>query len=144
MRSSDNHLRVISQEIPQLPNLAWKSHLKNFIQFSQQPTHWGRMTHIFVSKLTTIGSDNGLSPRSHYPNQCRNIVNWILKNKLKWNFNQNSYIFIKKNAFENVCWKMAAILSPLPQWVKLPLSVITFCHMEPKRPHMWSTWINTS
>ena len=25
-------------------------------------THWGRMTHICVSKLTVIGSDNGLSP----------------------------------------------------------------------------------
>ena len=25
-------------------------------------THWGRMTHICVSKLTTFGSDNGLSP----------------------------------------------------------------------------------
>ena len=25
-------------------------------------THWGRMTHICVSNLTTIGSDNGLSP----------------------------------------------------------------------------------
>ena len=24
--------------------------------------HWGRVTHICVSKLTTIGSDNGLSP----------------------------------------------------------------------------------
>ena len=32
----------------------------------QQPTppltHWGRVTHICVSKLTIIGSDNGLSP----------------------------------------------------------------------------------
>ena len=27
-----------------------------------QLTHWGRVTHICVSKLTTIGSDNGLSP----------------------------------------------------------------------------------
>ena len=26
-------------------------------------THWGRVTHICVSKLTNIGSDNGLSPR---------------------------------------------------------------------------------
>ena len=26
-------------------------------------THWGRATHICVAKLTTIGSDNGLSPR---------------------------------------------------------------------------------
>ena len=25
-------------------------------------THWGRVTHIFISKLTIIGSDNGLSP----------------------------------------------------------------------------------
>ena len=25
-------------------------------------THWGQMTHICVSKLTIIGSDNGLSP----------------------------------------------------------------------------------
>ena len=26
-------------------------------------THWGQVTHICVSKLTIIGSDNGLSPR---------------------------------------------------------------------------------
>ena len=25
-------------------------------------THWGRVTHICVSNLTIIGSDNGLSP----------------------------------------------------------------------------------
>ena len=28
----------------------------------KQLTHWGRVTHICVSKLTIIGSDNGLSP----------------------------------------------------------------------------------
>ena len=28
-------------------------------------THWGRETHICVSKLTIIGSDNGLSPGRH-------------------------------------------------------------------------------
>ena len=27
-----------------------------------QLTHWGRVTHICISKLTIIGSDNGLSP----------------------------------------------------------------------------------
>ena len=27
-----------------------------------QLTHWGRVTHICVGKLTIIGSDNGLSP----------------------------------------------------------------------------------
>ena len=28
-------------------------------------THWGRVTHICISKLTIIGSDNGLSPDWH-------------------------------------------------------------------------------
>ena len=28
-------------------------------------THWGRVTHICVSKLTITGSDNGLSPKRH-------------------------------------------------------------------------------
>ena len=27
-----------------------------------QLAHWGRVTHTYVSKLTTIGSDNGLAP----------------------------------------------------------------------------------
>ena len=37
-------------------------------------------------------------------------------NKLLWNFNRNSNIFIQENAFESVVCEMAAILSP-PQWV---------------------------
>ena len=28
-------------------------------------THWGRVTHICVDKLSIIGSDNGLSPGRH-------------------------------------------------------------------------------
>ena len=38
-------------------------------------------------------------------------------NKLQWNFNGNSYIFIQEHPIENVIWKMAAILS-WPQYVK--------------------------
>ena len=68
------------------------------------------MTHVCISKLSIIGSDNGLS-QNHYLNQCWNIVNWTLENKPQWNLYRNSYIFIKENAFENVIWKMAAILS---------------------------------
>ena len=34
-------------------------------------THWGRVTHICVSKLTIIGSDNGLSP------DRRQAIIWI-------------------------------------------------------------------
>ena len=33
-----------------------------FLHFDEQFTHWGRVTHICVGKLTIIGSDNGLSP----------------------------------------------------------------------------------
>ena len=55
---------------------------------------------------------------SHYLNQCWDIVNWTLRNKLHWNFNRYSYIFIQENSFENVVWKMAAILSR-PQCVKI-------------------------
>ena len=50
---------------------------------------------------------------SHYLSQCYNIVNWTLRNKIQWNLTQNSYIFIQENAFENVVWKMADILSRL-------------------------------
>ena len=33
-----------------------------YTQLASSLTHWGRVTHICVSKLTIIGSDNGLSP----------------------------------------------------------------------------------
>ena len=89
-------------------------------------THWGRVTHICVGNLTIIGSDNGLSPcpPSHYLNQCWNIINWTLRNKLQWNFNPNANIFIQENPLENVVRKKAAILSRpqcvnMPQWVSI-------------------------
>ena len=56
-------------------------------------THWGRVTHAI---LTII---NSWTAPSHYLNQCWNIVNWSLGNKLQWNFSRNSNIFIKENAF---------------------------------------------
>ena len=76
-------------------------------------THWGRVTHICVSKLIVIGSDNGLSPGwpRHYLNQCWNIVNWTLGNKLQWNFNRNYSSFIQENVFESAVCDTAAILS---------------------------------
>ena len=48
---------------------------------------------------------------SHDLNQCWDSVNWTLGNKIQWHINRNSYIFIQENAFENVVWKIAAILS---------------------------------
>ena len=83
-------------------------------------THWGRVTHICVSKLTIIGSDNGLSPGLLQAIIWTNAEILFIGplEKLQWNLNQNSYVFIQENVIERVDCEMAAILSG-PQWVKL-------------------------
>ena len=88
--------------------------------FSMRLTHWGRVTHICVGKLTIIDSYNGLSPGR------RQAIIWInagilLIGSLGTNFifiQENAFkknIFIQENAFENVVWEIASILSR-PQW----------------------------
>ena len=79
----------------------------------------GRVTHICVSDLTIIGSDNGLSPDRR---QALIWINaWILLtgpfwDQFQWKFNRNSNIYIHENAFENV-GKMPSV-SSRPQCVK--------------------------
>ena len=61
----------------------------------------------------SIGWGNGLSPircQAINLNQWLLIVNWTLRNKLQWNSNQNTKLFIYENAFENGVCEMAAIL----------------------------------
>ena len=66
----------------------------------------------------------------HCLNQCWNIVNWTRGNKLQWNLNQNSNIFIQENAFENFVCEMASIWS-LPQCVNsLCPSDGLWCHIS--------------
>ena len=43
-------------------NQWWPSILTHVSSGFYMLTHWSRVTHIYVSKLTIIGSDNGLSP----------------------------------------------------------------------------------
>ena len=83
-------------------------------------THWGRVTYICVSKLTIIGSENGFSPGR------RQAIIWtndgiLLIGPLETYFSkiliEIQSFFIQENAFENVVWKMAAILS-WPQCVE--------------------------
>ena len=92
-------------------------------------THWGRVTHICVSKQSIIGSDNGLAPGR------RQAIIWtntgILFNGTLWtNFSEirNLYIFIQENAFQNVVRNMAAILFR-PQCVN-PMSVCQWSSPE--------------
>ena len=69
-------------------------------------THWGRVTHICVSKLTIIGSDNGLSPGR------RQAIIWtnagiLLIGPIRTNFNE---IFIEINiiSFKKIHLKMSS------------------------------------
>ena len=50
-------------------------------------THWCWRTHMFVSKLTIIGSDNGLSPRKRQPIIWTN-AGILLIGRLAANFNE--------------------------------------------------------
>ena len=58
-------------------------------------THWGRVTHICVSKLTTIGTDNGLSPGRRQA-IIRTNAGLLLIGPWGTNFNEN---FIDINTF---------------------------------------------
>ena len=101
----------------------WSIGRWNSMPYRPRPCHRSLLYHIYihiyiylyiyicVGNLTIIGSDNGLPVPSHYLNQCRSIINWTIRNKLQWNFNRNSYIFIQEKAFENVVCQMVAILS---------------------------------
>ena len=101
------------------------------IVYMKHLTHWGRVTHICVGKLTIIGSALvAWTAPSHYLNQCSNIVDWTLRNKLQWNLCRNSNIFIQENTFESVVCEVASILSR-PQCVK-PLELELSRFRSPK------------
>ena len=95
-------------------------------------THLPTMPHICVSESGQHWFRKWLvaySAPSHYLNLCWFIVNWTLRNKLQWNFNQNTKLFIYENVFENIC-EMAAICSA-GRWVKhvgiMTGSVLLWC-----------------
>ena len=72
------------------------------------------MPHICVSELCQHWFRQWLvafSAPSHYLNLRWDIVNWTLRNKLQWNFNQNTKLFIHENASEIIVGETAAILS---------------------------------
>ena len=66
------------------------------------------------------------SAPSHDLNQCSNIVNLNLGNKLQWNLKRKLYIFILEHAFENDR-QMGAVLSrPLFWYVGLHVQCIHY------------------
>ena len=84
-------------------------------------THWGLLMHICVSKLTIIGSDNGLLP------ERRQAITWTNAGILLIRHLGTSVIeisiriqtfFIQENALESVVCERASILS-WPQCVNI-------------------------
>ena len=83
---------------------------------------------------------------SHFLDQCWNTFDWTPGNKLQWNFNQNSYIFIQGNTLENIVCKMALIFSH-PQcikWLRWGYKLISriyilriYWHVNASTPHWW-------
>ena len=136
-----------------LSNSPQDCHIKGFRfhftggRWQRQLTHWGRVTHISVSKLTIIGSDNGFIAwwvQSHYLNQWWNIVSSNLRNKRQWSLERYSYIFVHENAFEYVVCEMSAIFSQ-SQCVKSfsmretePVLWALFCRQPKMMLHLWN------
>ena len=89
-------------------------------------THWGRVTHICVSELPIIGSDNGLSPGR------RQAIIWtnagiLLIGPLGTNFNDILIEIHKIHSRKSIwkcCLEMAAVLSR-PQCVKEKMPLIS-------------------
>ena len=79
--------------------------ISKILSFHSRLTHWGRVMHIWVSKHTNNGSDNGSSPGR------RQAIIWTNAGILLMGPFGILNIFIKKDAFQNVVWKMAAISS---------------------------------
>ena len=90
-----------------------KMHLKmssgkwrTFCPGGDELTHWGRVTHICVNKLTIIGSDNGLSP------DRRQAIIWtnaglLLIGPLGTNFSE-ILIEILTFSFKKMCLKVSS------------------------------------
>ena len=67
----------------------WKSvYFQRLICLTKCSYHLGLVRRICDSELVNIGSGNVLTP-IHYLNQCWIIVNGTIRNKRKWNLNQN-------------------------------------------------------
>ena len=63
-----------------------------------QIIHESRVTHICVSKLYIIGSDNGVSPGRRH-DITWNSAGILSTGKLETKFSENSNIFIQENVF---------------------------------------------
>ena len=77
----------------------------SWIAPQEELTHWGQVTHICVGKLTTIGSDNGLSPGWHQAIKWTN-AEILLIGPVGTNFSE-ILITIKTFSLKKLCLKIS-------------------------------------
>ena len=91
-------------------------------------THWDRVMHICVSKVTTIGSDNGLSPGQHLAILWTN-AGILLVGPLKINFSAN---LIK---IDTISFKKMHLNMSFGKWQPFCLSLNVLTHCGLVTPH---------
>ena len=99
-------------------------------------THWGRVTHICVSKLTIIGSDNGLSPERHQAVIWTN-AGILLNRRLGTNFSE---ILIGNQTFS---FKKMHLEMSSAKWRPfcLGLNVLTMIQVLTQTYHLTQYWL---
>ena len=94
--------RIVNEEMMSKMNLHYWRNVDGCFHL----THWGRVTHICVSNLTIIGSDNGLSPAR------RQAIIWtnariLLTGPMETNFSE-ILIGIQTFSFKKMYLKMSS------------------------------------
>ena len=92
------------------PQMSWYSTLIDTLiayLFIDRLNHWGRMTHICVSKLTIMMVFPLAGAKPLYESMLEYCQSDHCE-KNQWKTNRNLYILIQENAFENVIRKLAA------------------------------------
>ena len=105
-------------------------------------THWGRVTHICVSKLTIIGSDNGLSPRRRQA-IILTIAGILLIGPLGTNFSE-ILIGIQTFPFKKIHLKMSSAKWRPFVSASMCLKVPCFVHIAPRgegQIRLWEKWL---
>ena len=101
-------IQIFSQEISNGLGRILKKTLSSWTEDELKNciTHWGRVTHICVSELTIIGSDNGLSPNRRQAIICAN-AGILLIRPFGINFNE-MLIEIDTLSFKKIHSKMSS------------------------------------
>ena len=94
-------------------------------------THWGRVTHTYVSKRTIIGSDNGLSPDRRQAIIWTNAGMLLIGPSATTLFSEN-LIQIDTFSFTKMHLKMLS-----GKWWPCCLGLNVLTHLPPV-PHIWT------